>query len=155
MNDNTTGDANEFEPRVEDVTTILGLTTALYESIGVEKGNSPDWSRIGSLLHPGARFGFTMGGPFRFLSLDEFKQFAGEALDVENFREKELHHRPVRFGNIAHVYSTFVGVYDDGAFTRRGINSIQLMWENSRWWLLSIIWDDESPENPIPKRFLP
>ncbi len=44
---------------------------------------------------------------------------------------------------------------DDGAFVRRGINSIQLMWEKNRWWLLSIIWDDESPENPIPAAHMP
>ncbi len=126
-----------------------------HEGIGVTNGKGPDWKRIGTLMLPGGRFGFSMGGPFQYLSIEEFAEFAVEALAVDNFREKELFHVPTRFGNIAHVYSTFVGVYNDGEAVRRGINSIQLMWQDNRWWLVSIIWDDESPENPLPAAHLP
>ena len=37
----------------------------------------------------------------------------------------------------------------------RGINSIQLVWHEGRWWVTSIVWDFERPDNPIPSVYLP
>jgi len=36
----------------------------------------------------------------------------------------------------------------------RGINSIQLFYDGSRWWIVSIYWQQESPEYPIPEKYL-
>jgi hypothetical protein len=36
----------------------------------------------------------------------------------------------------------------------RGINSFQLFFKNSRWWISSIAWQDESPSVPIPQKYL-
>ena len=32
----------------------------------------------------------------------------------------------------------------------RGINSIQLVRDGKRWWIASVVWDTERPDNPIP-----
>ena len=32
----------------------------------------------------------------------------------------------------------------------RGVTSIQLYWDGTRWWIASATWDDERPDNPIP-----
>jgi hypothetical protein len=32
----------------------------------------------------------------------------------------------------------------------RSVNSIQLYWDGTRWWIASATWDDERPDNPIP-----
>jgi hypothetical protein len=32
----------------------------------------------------------------------------------------------------------------------RGINSIQLFHDGTRWWVLGIAWDNERPGNPLP-----
>jgi hypothetical protein len=37
----------------------------------------------------------------------------------------------------------------------RGINSIQLMNDGKRWWIINIYWMQESEENPIPEKYLP
>jgi hypothetical protein len=37
----------------------------------------------------------------------------------------------------------------------RGINSFQLMNDGSRWWVVTIFWEAERPDNPIPARYLP
>jgi hypothetical protein len=37
----------------------------------------------------------------------------------------------------------------------RGINSIELFWDGKRWWIASAVWDDERPDNPIPREYLP
>jgi len=36
----------------------------------------------------------------------------------------------------------------------RGINSIQLMKHADRWWIVTVMWDQERPDNPIPARYL-
>jgi hypothetical protein len=37
----------------------------------------------------------------------------------------------------------------------RGINSMQLFHDGERWWLLSVVWDNEREDQPIPGRYLP
>ena len=37
----------------------------------------------------------------------------------------------------------------------RGINSIQLFHDGTRWWVATIMWDSERPDNPIPQMYLP
>ncbi len=37
----------------------------------------------------------------------------------------------------------------------RGINSFQLMNDRQRWWIVTIYWEAESPDNPIPQKYLP
>jgi hypothetical protein len=36
----------------------------------------------------------------------------------------------------------------------RGINSFQLFNDGKRWWVVTIYWQQESKDNPIPKEFL-
>jgi hypothetical protein len=37
----------------------------------------------------------------------------------------------------------------------RGINSIQLLNDGKRWWIVNIYWTQENEEHPIPERYLP
>lgn len=72
------------------------------------------------------------------------------------FDEREIHRVTQRFGNIAHVFSTYeTRAKPGGPILGRGINSIELFWDGKRWWIASAIWDDERPGNPIPKEYLP
>ena len=36
----------------------------------------------------------------------------------------------------------------------RGINSFQLYYDGTRWWVVAIFWEEESQTTPIPKEFL-
>jgi len=42
---------------------------------------------------------------------------------------------------------------DDPKPFTHGINSIQLFYDGSRWWMLTIYWQHESTEQPIPKKY--
>ena len=66
-------------------------------------------------------------------------------------------HRVVqRFGNVAHVWSTYASSREPGGDVfGRGINSIQLYHDGSRWWITSWIFDQERAGNEIPAEFLP
>jgi hypothetical protein len=37
---------------------------------------------------------------------------------------------------------------------QRGINSIQLFWDGTRWWVVNIAWDQERDDNEIPDKYL-
>jgi hypothetical protein len=37
----------------------------------------------------------------------------------------------------------------------RGINSIQLLNDGERWWVINIYWTQESDEKAIPEEYLP
>lgn len=36
----------------------------------------------------------------------------------------------------------------------RGINSIQLMNDGKRWWIVTIFWQGEDEKNPLPEKYL-
>ena len=60
------------------------------------------------------------------------------------------------FGNITHVMSTYESRKSpNGEPFARGINSIQLYFDGTRWWVISMIWDVEREGNPIPESYLP
>ena len=72
------------------------------------------------------------------------------------FFESELARRTESFGNITHVWSTFEsrrGTADAEPYTR-GIYSVQLLKDGDRWWILSLSWDMERENNPMPEKYL-
>ena len=61
------------------------------------------------------------------------------------------------FGSVAHVFSTYESRHaanDPQPFTR-GINSIQLFFDGTRWWAMTIFWDSERPGQAIPEEYKP
>ncbi len=145
-----------------DVTSIDAIITAAYDSISGPAGQKRDWARERSLFYRGARL-IPTAKP------DESNDLAPEMLDVDGFiarvepyfaehgfYEKEIARRTEQFGQIAHVWSTYESRHnsDDPKPFMRGINSIQLFYDGGRWWIVTIYWQQESPEHPIPERYL-
>jgi hypothetical protein len=60
------------------------------------------------------------------------------------------------YGAIAQVWSTYESRHkaDDPEPYVRGINSIQLLKDGDRWWIVNVFWDFERPESPIPDPYL-
>ena len=93
-------------------------------------------------------------------ALNDVKDFikASEpALRQQGFFEREAHRRLERFGAVAHVFSTYESRHaaGDAEPFARGINSIQLFHDGARWWVVTIFWDSEHPDQPIPADYLP
>jgi len=97
------------------------------------------------------------GFAVRQLSVEDYVTRARPRLESEGFFEREIARRSERFGNLVHVFSTCESRHkpEDKAPFARGINSLQLMFDGKRWWILSIAWESEHPYNPIPKEYLP
>jgi hypothetical protein len=100
-------------------------------------------------------------GRFVFLSVDDFTEWADGVSDIggpedQGFAEEEITRRVERFGDVAQVFSTYQAhLWDDEEILARGINAITLVWNEGRWWVASIAWDEEVGAGPIPDNYLP
>ena len=147
-------------PLAEDVATLDGIIKAYYEVVSGPAGEPRQTERDHSLHHPDARAIITgkdeEGTPFiRNRTLAEYHELASAGGNPA-FYEVEIHRQTQRFGNVAHVWSTYAWrTAEDGPVQGRGINSIQLYHDGQRWWITAWIFDSERDDNPIPPEFLP
>jgi hypothetical protein len=147
-------------PRVEDVATIDGVLKAFYEVISGPAGEPRQWSRDRSLYIPDVRFvsiekkkdGTIEARP---VSHQEFVDRSNAPLVKNGFYESEVHRETQQFGQIAHVFSTYVSrIKPEGPVIARGINSLELFNDGKRWWVLSVQWDEERDGQKIPQKWL-
>jgi len=56
---------------------------------------------------------------------------------------------------VAHVWSAYAArLTPDGPLLLRGANSLQLVHDRGRWWIVSALWERESPLHPLPPELL-
>lgn len=141
------------DPR--DVATIEGVIDAWYGAISGPVGAPRDWARDAALYLPGAVFVVAGEGPApRSVTPSGFARESDGFLVQSGFVEREIHRLTHEFGRLAHVWSTYEWETADGG-TGRGINSIHLWHDGNRWWITHATWDAETPQRPIPARYLP
>ena len=148
------------EPRAEDVSSIDGIVKAFYEVISGGVGVPRQWSRDKTLYIPDVRFvAMSERGGKVVADVGSHQEYVNGANDFfvrEGFAEKEIKRVVRKFGNIAHVFSTYE--YSTSGKTKmsgRGINSMEMFFDGKRWWISSVTWEEERQNNPIPKEFLP
>lgn len=153
--------ANRPAAKAADVESIDAIVGALYDVISGAKGEARDFDRMRSLFAPGARLIPVRarqggGAEARVLGVEEFIGIVRPAFEDDGFFESEIARQTQAFGNFAHVFSTYESrrAKDQTPFVR-GINSIQLLKDKDRWWIVTISWESERPGNPIPAEFLP
>jgi hypothetical protein len=148
-------------PRPEDVATIDGVVKAYYDVVSVKAGAPRQWDRDRTLYIKDVRFVANRVGKDgkpapSIMSHQDYVDRTDPGLAKEGFDEHEIHRTTQRFGNVAHVFSTYESRKTAGGpVIARGINSLELFWDGARWWIAAAVWDDESPSNPIPKEYLP
>jgi len=144
-----------------DVNSMDSIIAAVYDVISGPAGKKRDWDRMRSLFAPGARLIPTgprstggYGSPVH--TVDEYIARAEPFFEKEGFYEKEAARQTEMFGQIAHVFSTYESRHspDDAKPFQRGINSIQLMNDGKRWWVVTIFWQGEDEKHPLPERYL-
>ena len=154
-------DVPAIPPRSEDVATIDGIMKAFYDVISGPAGQPRQWSRDRTLYIADIRFVAMSedkaGKPLpQIATHQQFVDYADPVLVKDGFYESEIHRVTQKFGNIAHVFSTYESRQKAGGpIIARGINSIELFYDGKRWWIASNIWDDERPDNPLPPQYLP
>ena len=147
------------EAKPEDVQSIDAIVKALYDVISGPAGPR-DWNRFHSLFIPEARLTVSGKRPdgagfVRSFTTSEYQERSGAFFLKEGFFETGIHNDVEQFGQEAQVWSTYESRHEKGGQPfARGINSIQLANDGKRWWVISILWDSERPDNPIPEKYL-
>ena len=145
--------------READVTTLDGILNAFYEIVSGPAGEPRDWDRDRTLYVPGGLFVPTgmkeSRASVQVLDHEGYIERSGPVVSA-GFFEQEVHRVTKIYGNIAHVFSTYEARRTkDGPVMIRGVNSIQLVNDGKRWWIVSSAWDTEREGNPLPQEFLP
>ena len=144
---------------------IEEVLQALYECMSFPAGSKPDYERFQTLFAPGANvlppsddeIGVSAVTVTEFIETSSQTLDRSERLLQSGFTEKELCRQIHQFETVAQVFSTYEShvVIDGETHHSRGINCLQLIYQSQRWWIVSLIWDDETPNNRVPPAYLP
>ena len=144
---------------VFDVGTIADIVRVSYEVISGPAGTPRQWRRDSTLYSPTATF-IAMserdGKPVvTTMTAEEYRRKNNEDFVRNGLFEREIGSRIERFGNVAFVRSISESRRTpDGPIDGRYVNYISLFWDGSRWWISGFVWDEERPNNPIPKAWI-
>lgn len=133
-------------------TTVL----AVYNVISGPAGRR-DWDRFEALFAPEARMVVVGENGTTPMTTKQYIEHAKPNFDAKGWFEKPVATRILRYGNIAHVWSTYEGREraGDEQPMARGINSIEMVKIGSEWKVQSLVWQKEDAAHPIPAGFLP
>ena len=144
-----------FPARPADVESLDAIMRAVYDVISGPAGQKRDWDRMRSLFVADARLMPKAPAGLRVGTVEDYIATSGPVLEQRGFIEKEIAREAEQYGDIAHVFSTYEARNAaDGPVIMRGINSFQLVRHGGRWWVVSIMWQQETPQNPIPPDYL-
>jgi hypothetical protein len=144
----------------KDVASADAIIAALYDANTVMVDRKRDADRFRSLFVPGARLIPTGRPPsgnanIRVQTPDEYISGAMRGPPRGGFSEREISRTSDAFSNIVQVFSTYESRRNTtDQNPTRGINSIQLFNDGTRWWVVTVYWAGERPDTPIPPRYL-
>jgi hypothetical protein len=153
--------ASTAAARPADIASEDAIIAALYAAISGPAGQKRDWERFRPLFIPDARLIVARPPrpegpqPPRVMTVEQY--IAGSGALENGFFEREISRISETFGGVTHRFSTYESrrrAEDPAPFTR-GINSIQLLNDGTRWWIVTVFWDSERSNNPIPAKYLP
>jgi len=142
---------------VDDTSSVDKIVNAMYNVISGPAGQR-DWARFKNLFSAGADMGAIFKNKegvvvCKMFSPDDYIKSNDPYFLKNGFEEKEIHRTTNTYGQLVNVFTTYEFV--SGEAKERGINSLQLVFSKGRWWIASLIWLEETPENILPKEFLP
>jgi len=150
-----------------DVDTVDHLVASLYDVVSGPAGQR-DWDRFRALFVPDGRLAWivpesaaTKDKPARkgdavFLTPDMFMQQNDPYFKTNGFFERSIAIRVDEFGNLVEVWSTKESrdAKDDAQPSSRGIDSFQIVHAHGRFWIASLIFDDERPGVTLPAKYV-
>jgi hypothetical protein len=151
-----------------DVDTAEHLLASLYDVISGPAGQARDWDRFRSLFLPDGRLGVVRPdvsathdaperkGDIAFLSPDMYVERDDPYFKTHGFFEHSIANRFEEFGNLVEVWSTYESRHsaNDAQPFARGVNCIQIVHAQGRFWLASVIWDEERSGVTLPAKYL-
>jgi hypothetical protein len=142
----------------DDVKSANAIVKAAYDVISGPAGPR-NWDRLRSLCLPQVRFtqvGKAQDGSAFVISwgIDDFVRDATDIFSKEPFYENGIVNQDEGYGNMMQILSSYESRRSPSEKPfQRGINSFQVLNDGKRWWIVSIFWDSERPDNPLPPKF--
>lgn len=137
-----------MKPALEsDVSTLDAILHASYEVLSGPAGQPRDWDRHRTLFVEGARLMPVVAvhgekPRVRQLSVEDYIRRVDAIFAVENFWERETSRQVEMVGRVAHVLSRYESLRDpNGPPFEHGANSMQLFFDDTRWWIVSVMWN--------------
>ena len=137
-----------------DLTAIDKAVTGVYQVISGPPGQKRDFDRMRAMFAPGATMKSIGPKGLRGGTVEDYIARNSAILEKEGFTERELGRRVELWGGLATVWSAYDGRTANGSFHERGINSFQLVKVDGQWLVASILWQEETPENPLPRNLV-
>lgn len=143
-----------------ELATVDGVIKNLYAVISGPAGQRRDWNKMRDLFRPEARLsalGTDRDGKPRFvtMAIEDYIRNSGPNFEQNGFFEREIGRVTEEYGDLVHVFSAYEARREEKeAPYMRGINSIQLVKKDGRFWIANIVWNTETKENPIPAKYL-
>jgi hypothetical protein len=138
------------QPNAADLAGIDAAIRGVYEVISGPPGQKRDFDRMRTLFAPGATLKAIGPKGLHGGSLEDYISRNAEILEKDGFTERELGRRVELWGGLATAWSAYDGRTANGSFHERGINSFQLVKVDGKWLVASILWQEETPDNPLP-----
>ena len=142
------------QPNAADLAGIDAAIRGVYEVISGPPGQKRDFDRMRTLFAPGATLKAIGPKGLRGGTVEDYISRNAEVLEKDGFTERELGRRVELWGGLATAWSTYDGRTANGSFHERGINSFQLVKVDGKWLVASILWQEETPENPLPAELI-
>jgi hypothetical protein len=147
--------------RPEDVKSVDAIMNAAYEANSGPAGRH-DTRRLRSLFVPGARL-IPTGRPdsagrvhLEVMSASEYASSAAEYMLTHANWEWEIGRTVQTFGAVTQVFSAYASGREmhDPHPQERGMNSFQLFYDGTRWYIVTIYWAAEYGDLKIPAQYL-
>jgi len=143
------------------VKTVNSTIETLYGVISGEKGEKRNWDLFKYLFAEGAQLTPLLTDAHgkvvaSYQTPADYTNQAGAYLESVGFFEKEIHRVTESYGNLVQVFSTYESFHSskDAVPFARGINSIQLMKDRGRWYIVNITWQGETDQFPLPEKYV-
>jgi len=134
-----------------------GVVRELYRLVCVAVGDSTDWNAVRNLFIPEAvihlRVSKDASSTFDLEGwIQDFVDFNTKARVKERgFEEKIVRMDTLVFRDIAHVLVLYEArILDSPRPPTVGVDSIELIRRDNRWWIAAITNDLPTPEHPVP-----
>ena len=138
-------------PTKADLAGIDAAIRGVYEVISGPPGQKRDFDRMRSLFATGATMKAIGPKGLHGGSVEDYIARDKDILERDGFTERELGRRLQLWGGLATAWSSYDGRTANGSFHERGINSFELVKIDGKWLIASILWQEETPQNPLPR----
>ena len=143
------------QAQAKDVDSVEHILAAVYDVISGPAGPR-DWDRFHSLFFTGARLIPSWRDDkgnikSKDMTPDDYAKGAAAYFTKEGF----FANRVESWDHMAEVWSTYESRHAKGEQPfARGVNSFQLFFDGTRWWIVTIYWEDETPGHSLPEKYL-